>query len=286
MDWLEHGRKLLFGIEVRACRKPHAARNRRAKVRQDVPEEVGRHHNLEPFRILHHEHRCRINKIRMCLDIRIVRANLLEHLIPEDHRVVEGISLRDACQSLFLLPCKLVGVTHDAFATLPRENAMLDDGLLRRPPAAPLSGSRVLALGVLADENHVNVLALHTGKRTRSAFEELHRTHVHILVEPMTDLKEQIAKRNMVGNPRISDRTKEDRVELLQCLKRVRRHHASVLQVIFAPPREMLKLKRERPILFRRRIENLDALGNDLWANAITRDYRYLMNVHSKSFII
>ena len=208
----------------------------------------------------------------MRLHVGIVGADLLEYLVPEDHRVVERVAFRDRRQRLLLLAREFVGVADDALGSLAREDAVLDDDLFGRVLVQPRARTGVFALRVLADERHVDVLGLDADERTRRAGQELHRAHVHVLVETMADFEQQFPEGDVVRHAGESDRAEEDRVELRKRLQSVFGHHAARLQVVFASPWEMGEGKAERAVETCGALQDPFAFGNDLRANAVSGD--------------
>ena len=189
---LEHRGVLALRIEIGTGRQAHTARNGRAEVRQDVAKEVARDDDLKALRVLDEHHARRIDEQLLRLDVRVLLADLGENLIPEHHRVAERIALGDGRQRLVLAARRLIGIAHDALAALAREDTRLQCDLLRRARIEARADVCILALTVLADDNHVDVLALDAGKRARSALEKLDRAQVDVLVKAAADLQQQL----------------------------------------------------------------------------------------------
>ena len=142
----------------------------------------------------------------------------------------------------------LIGIAHDALTALAREDARLQCDLLRRARIEARADVCVLALTVLADDDHVDVLALDAGERARSALEQFDGAQVDVLVEAAANLQQQLPERDVVGHARIADRTKVDGIKCLELLKAVFRHHLACLEVVLAAPGEVRELDGKRSI--------------------------------------
>ena len=62
-----------------------------------------------------------------------------------------------------------------------------------------------------------------------------------------------------------------DRVVAADLKERVLRHHAAVLAVVVAPPRQPVPLEAQA-VFGGRRLQNMEARGDDFLADAVTRD--------------
>ena len=49
----------------------------------------------------------------------------------------------------------------------------------------------ILSLAILAHNNHINILRLHTGKGTRRATQKTDRAQIDIFIEPTANLQEK-----------------------------------------------------------------------------------------------
>ena len=123
----------------------------------------------------------------------------------------------------------------------------------------------VLALGVLAHEEHVDVRRPAAGERARDPLEQPRRPEVRPEVEPLPDLEDQPPERDVVGHgrdrrPRPSARRRA-RGELLE---RVRRHHPAVLVPVGGAPRQLRPLDRKPE-----GVDRLPGLRDHLGADAV-----------------
>ena len=281
MDGLEHGRELALRVEVCTGRQAHAARDRSAQVGQDIAEQVRGDDNLKSLRILDKEHAGRVHQQRVGLHVRILLAHLGKDLIPEYHRIVECIALADAGQALALTARQLIGIADDALGALAGEHAGLQNDLVGLILVQPCARAGILALAVLADDDHVDIALLAACKRAGRAVQQLDRAHVDVLVKIVADAQQQIPERDVVGHARRADCTQIDRVELFELLDAVVVHHLAGLQIILTAPREVGELKGKGAVQLCDLIEHLDALGQHFRANAIACDDCNLIRLHS-----
>ncbi|OSR85988.1 hypothetical protein BV330_04544 [Pseudomonas syringae pv. actinidiae] len=94
---------------------------------------------------------------------------------------------------------------------------------------------RVLAFGVFAHHDEVDVTRLAIGKRAGYAGEQANRADVGVLVELAAKLEQRAPQGNVIGHfvgPAYG--TEENRIKAFQLFKPVVRHHLAVLQVVIA----------------------------------------------------
>ena len=82
---------------------------------------------------------------------------------------------------------KFEGIALDALDADAREHARLGRRLERRAAVGPAAGARVLALAVLAHDDHVEGGAELVAQRAAHAGKQASRAHVGVLVEPLAD---------------------------------------------------------------------------------------------------
>ena len=87
----------------------------------------------------------------------------------------------------------------------------------------------VLAFGVLAHADHVDVGGAAVGQRRGDAGQQPHRPQVDVLAEPLAQRQDQVARRDVVGDARVADGAEVDRVELhARCSTPSGVHHPAV----------------------------------------------------------
>src|SRR5262245_66625683 len=100
----------------------------------------------------------------------------------------------------------------------------------------PAAGARILALGILAHDDPVEVAGPDTAQRAGHAGQQPGRAHVRVLVEALADRETEPPERDVVRNVGRPDRAEIDGVERAQPIEAVRRHHAAVPAGVFGTP--------------------------------------------------
>ena len=177
-----------------------------------------------------------------------------------------------ALTSLAAAPGELKGVAHHALDADAREDRRLHRHLDWQADVGPAADAGVLALGVLADDDEVDVARLLPGQRALDPRQEDAGAVAHVLLEALADRQAQAAQRDVIGDGRKADRAEEDGVERAQHVEPVPGHHLAVPEVVLAAPREALVLQPERGGDLPRRVEHADGFGDDLVSYAVTGD--------------
>jgi hypothetical protein len=107
----------------------------------------------------------------------------------------------------------------------------------------PAAHARVLAFGVLAHDDPVELLRRTALERRVDAGQDARGAHVGVLVEALADLQPQAPQGDVVGDVRIAGGAEQDRVLVAQGVQPVGRHHRAVLAVVVAAPVEILELE-------------------------------------------
>ncbi len=159
----------------------------------------------------------------------------------------------------------------DAVDPLAREHGFLEHDLALGPLEHPPADRRILALGVLADDDEIDVAGLAVRERARDPGHQPARPQVHVLVEAAAELDQRSPQRDVVRDDRRpAHRAVEDRVVRRQRLEPVLRHHPPVLRVVVAVPVELAPFDRDRE-LARRGLERAQSFGDDFLADAVAR---------------
>ena len=108
----------------------------------------------------HHARGHRVDQHAVGLHVGIVLRHFVEDLVPQHHAVALRVRLGDQRQVLArALARQLEREAVDALDAGAREHGSLGGDLLRQAPVHAAAGAGVLALGVLADDDPVDVLA-------------------------------------------------------------------------------------------------------------------------------
>ena len=127
----------------------------------------------------------------------------------------------------------------------------------------------VRALGALADDDEVDVGA--AGQRGRGVREELRRTQVDVVVEGEAELQQQPALQHAGRHGRVADRAEQDGVVALEGFElRVGKGLTGAVPALGA---EVVLLGLQLHVLREDGGEDLEALGHDLLADAVTGDH-------------
>ncbi len=145
----------------------------------------------------------------------------------------------------------------------------------------PAADARVLALGVLAHDHHVDVARRQAGERRAHARHQARRAQVDVEVEVAPELEQRAPERDVIGNllgP--ADGAEEDRIVAADLLLPVGRHHAAVALVV-RPRREVevVELQADAEAAGRR-LEDAESLGNHFLADAVAGNDGDAMGLH------
>ncbi len=132
--------------------------------------------------------------------------------------------------------------------------------------------ARVLALGVLAHEDHVDVARRAAGERARHALQQAHGAHVGPQVEALADRQQQAPERHVIGNVGAADGTEQDGVERAEPLDGIGRHHHAVLEPVIRAPVELAPLELEPEL-----VDAATRLADDFGTHAVAGQERDAM---------
>src|SRR5262249_26473403 len=161
----EHGRTAPVHAQVGAGGEPEAALKGAAEVSQNVGEEVGGDHDVDCVRPQHHAGCHRVHMDPLQLHVGVRAGDLRYNLVPQHVRVTAGVRLGHADEPAAALTGSLKGEASAALDGAAGENRHLDGQLGIGAHVHTAARSRVLALGVLANEQHVYVLGATAGQR-------------------------------------------------------------------------------------------------------------------------
>jgi hypothetical protein len=214
----------------------------------------------------HHPCRQGVDEHALVADVRVLGRDLFGHLVPEDVAVARRVRLRRARDGAAALRGELERVRDHAADAHAREDARLQPDLELEPAVRPPADARVLALGVLAHEQHVD------GGRARErrghAVEQARWPEVRPQVEALAQRQQQTPERDVVGDGGVAHRAEEDGVVRADDVERVGRHHRPVGAVVVAAPGELIPLDAESE-----RVHDLPRLGDDFRAGTVAADH-------------
>src|SRR5262249_12261184 len=127
------------------------------------------------------------------------------------------------------------------------------------------------AFRVLAKDDEVDVLLAAIFERRESVINQPDRTEVDVEIEREPCAEQDIARRPVIGYPRVSERPEQDRGELVgQHLVPIRRNRDARGEEMISAPRQRFELE----LLARdvtNRFEDFDRFGRDFLPDAVTR---------------
>src|SRR5207244_4841053 len=97
---------------------------------------------------------------------------------------------------------QLEGEAKDPVDALAREHRLLEHDLALGAFEHATADRRVLAFGVLAHDDEVDVARLAVGERARDSRHQAARAQVHVLIEAATPLYQRTPERNVIGDAR------------------------------------------------------------------------------------
>ncbi len=181
------------------------------------------------------------------------------------------------------LPRQVEGVLQNAVDSVTGEGHSLHDGLPRRALEDPAADRGIFAFRVLAHDQEVDIADVPARERRLDPRHEPDGPQVYIEIKLPAHRNQQLPERDMVRHTGKTARAEEDRVVMPNRCEPILRHHAAVLGAIFTAPRKFIPLKRD--IEFPSRcLENAHALGNDLFADAVTGNHGYAVALHNRPF--
>src|SRR5258708_12707867 len=143
----------------------------------------------------------------------------------------------------------------------------------------------VLAFGVLADDDIVDVPRLAAGERAGQPLEKAHRTQVDVEIEQAPEVDEQAPDCDGMGDQRrIADGAEIPRAESGQDVRRILGTHPAVGLVPVAAPRKLLPLEADA-VLRADRLEYANALRDHFATDAIPGDDRDQVFLHEGNSI-
>ena len=273
---LEHRREIAFRIDVARRRDADGAGAGGAEIGEDVAEQIGADHDVEPIGMQHEVRGEDVDVILVPLHFRIVLRHRLHALVPIGHRDRDAVGLGRRGQ--MLLRARLREIERefqDAVDADARHHGLLGDELtVGVREHAPADGG-ILTFGVFAHHPEIDIAGLAVGERRRHAGHQSHRAQIDILVELAPEFDERAPQGDVIRDfRRPADRTEIDRIVLADFRLPVLRHHLAVLFVIVPGSEvEMIEMNRHA-VLFRSRLEHAQPLRDHFLADAVTGNDR------------
>ena len=260
---------MAFRVDVGGGRDADGAGGGRTEIGQDVAEQVGADHHVEPVRMLDEVRGQDVDVVLVRAHLRIARLHGVEALVPVRHGDGNAVRLGGRGDVLFW-PAhgQLERVLQDAIHALAGERGLLDDGFAIGAFEHAPANRGILSLGVLAHHPVVDVADVAVTQRRHDAGHEAHRAQIDVQIEPTAHGDEHLPQRNVVRHAGKPARAEEDGVVPADGVQRVGRHHAAVAGAVFAAPGIFVPLEFDAEPASRR-FDGTDTLGADFAADAI-----------------
>ena len=143
----------------------------------------------------------------------------------------------------------------------------------------PPANSAVLAFGVLANAHHVDVGGAASGQWRRDARQKPHGPQIDVLSQALPERKDQLTRRDMIGDTRIADCAQINRVELENLLDRVAVEHATVTEIELRAPGELCELT-AKSALRCGGLKHFHSGRNHFLADAVTGNHCNAVGLH------
>ena len=254
-----------------------------AEVAQDVAEQVGADHHVEPVGVLDEVGAQDVDVELGRRHVRVVPGDRGEAFVPVGHGDGDAVGLGGAGEVLAGPGAgELEGVADDAVGAGAGEDALLGGELTVGALEHAAADGGVLAFRVLADDEEVDLGRGAAGEGGGNAGHELAGADVDVLVEGAADGDEQAPQGHVVGDGGPADGAEEDGVVPAELVEAVRRHHAAGLRVGFAGPVVGGDVQGEAEPA-RGGAEHAQAFGNDFLADAVAGQRRDAVRGHGSS---
>jgi hypothetical protein len=191
-------------------------------------------------------------------------------LVPHHHAMALRVRLGDDGEELARTRLRqLESVAHDPGDAGAGENGELGADFLGQAAMNAPAGAGVFAFGVLADDDPVEVARADAAQRRLDAGQDPGGSDVGVLVEALADRETQSPEGDMVGHVRRADGAEINRIEGLQRLEPVRRHHRAVLPIVVGTPIEGFDVEADiaEPLL--QALEDGEAGGDHFGADPV-----------------
>jgi hypothetical protein len=132
---------------------------------------------------------------------------------------------------------------HDAGDTGTGEDGDFGGDLFGQAAMGATALAGVLAFGVLADDDPVEIGGGDVAERGFNAGQDAGGADVGVLVEGLADGEAKAPEGDVVGNIGRADGSEEDGTEWLELRKAVRRHHDAMLFVVVGAPGEVSEVE-------------------------------------------
>lgn len=268
---LEQRGKAALRVEVGRRREPQRAGARRPEVGDDVPEKVGSDHHVEALRLQHEARAQGVDVLLVPAHLRELLRHLGRACVPPRHAHRHAIALGRHGQVLArALAGLLESEAQHTVGAVAGEHRLLHHHLALGTLEHRAAHRGVLALGVFAHDQHVDVAGGPASERGWHAIEEARRAQVDVLVELAPELEQRAPQGDVVWHRlRPAHGAEVDRIDTGKLVLPVVGHHLAGLQVVVAArPLDVLIRERDAEQLARA-VKHPQAFREHFLANAV-----------------
>ncbi len=230
---LEDRRPGAIRVQVAARRVAKPAGQGRAQVGDDVAEQVVGDDHVEPLRVVHHPQARRVH-VRVAELDAVLGRYLVGDPVPQVAGMCEHVGLVHQRQPAAAPDRELRCVPDAAPHASPGVQRLLGRRLELGAPVHGAASARVQALGVLPDDDEVQIRQLVLADRTANARPQLGRPQVDVEVELEPQPQQQPPLQHARRHLRRADRAEQDGVGLPQLCQHGVRQYLAGLQVVLA----------------------------------------------------
>ncbi len=161
---------------------------------------------------------------------------------------------------LFRLRRQLECVANAALAATSRVNCHLCGHFVRRALVHKAARAAVQILGILADDDEIDILRPLVLERSLHPRKQLYRPQIDVLVQPEANIKQQLPLENAGRHIRMTDGPQEHGIELAKLIEAIFRQGFARFEIAIAAPIERCELELQ-VFQFADRLKNFDALS-------------------------
>ncbi len=217
MDRLEQRREGALRVEIGRWRNTNGTGAGRAKIGENITEQIGADDHVKPLRLQHEAGAENIDMLLVPADLGIVFGHLLHPLIPVGHADGQPVGFCRRGQRFARAALRqLEGVAQDTVNAPAGKDRLLNHHFMLGAFIGAPAQSGIFAFGVLAHHVEIDIASLFPRQRAGDAGEQAHRAQVDVLIELAAELQQRPPQRDMIRDGiRPADGAKVDGVEPL-----------------------------------------------------------------------
>ena len=269
------------GIDIAGGRDAEGARQCGGEIGQDVRVQIGGHHGVDRARFLHHARGHRVDQFLVPGDIGEITRDECGDLVPEHQAVALSVGFRHHGEVL-ARACRGLGegIAHDPLDAGAGEDCHLGRHFLLHAAMGAAADAGVFALGILADDQPVEVGRVDVAQRAGDAGQDARRADIGVLVEPLADRQAQAPQGDVIGDVGVAHGPEIDRVRHAQPGQGVGRHEHAMAAVMVGAPIIAGDLQAEATVARGQRLQHFQAGVDHLRADPVAGDGSDVVGAH------